>query len=137
VLFGYPKQPSQFFGREVPPKSDTLYGLTKVCQEIVAEHYQRMHQLSVSALRVGWVMDADTMIDKYNRSQTTYQVGFSDRRDIGDAARLALERGAICYDVFYVESTPESADRFDIAYTKRTLGWEPKYDFKWLPSKKT
>ena len=95
--------------------------------------FQRIHDLAVSVLRIGWVMDADTMVDKYGRHRPFYSVGYTDWRDIGDAARLALECPDIAYEVFYVEGTPESAERCDVAYTRQRLGWQPKYDFTWLP----
>ncbi len=121
-----------FCKRDIFPKGNDLYSLTKACQEVIAEQFQRGNQLSVSVLRVGWVMDADTMIDKYGQHRKQYCVGYIDRRDVGEAARLALECADIGYEVFYVEGTPESVDRCDIAYTRRRLGWEPKYDFKGL-----
>ena len=121
-----------FWKRDMFPKCNDLYSLTKACQEVIAEQYQRLHQLSVSVLRVGWVMDADTMIDKYGQHRSQYCVGYTDRRDIGEVARLALEHDDIGYEVFYVEGTPESADRCDIVSTCRRLGWEPKYNFKGL-----
>lgn len=124
-----------FWKRDAFPKGNNLYSLTKACQEVIAEQFQRLHQLSVSVLRVGWVMDADTMIDKYGQHRSQYCVGYTDRRDIGEATRLALERDDIGYEVFYVEGTPESADRCDIAYTRRRLGWHPQYDFNGLPGR--
>ena len=133
VLAGYSGPPHAFATRDTFPKGNDLYSLTKACQEIIAEQFQRLHQLSVSVLRVGWVIDADTMIDKYGQRQPRYCIGFTDRRDIGEAARLALEREEVGYEVFYVVGTPESADRCDVADTRRRLGWTPKYDFKWLP----
>ena len=132
VLAGYAGEKKVFGTRDAIPKGNDLYSLTKVCQEVIAEQFQRLHQLSVSILRVGWVMDADTRIDKYGQRRTDYCIGFTDRRDIGEAARLALERAAVGYEVFYVEGTPESAERYDIDYTRRCLGWEPKFNFKEL-----
>ena len=137
VLAGYPQEKPVFRTRDTFPKGNDLYTLTKACQELIAEQFQRVHQLSVSVLRIGWVMDADTLIDKYGKRMTSYHVGLTDRRDIGEAARLALERDDTAYEVFYVESTPESAERCDIAYTRQRLGWAPKYDFKELRARHT
>jgi len=135
VLAGQTGEKSAFWARDTFPKGDDLYSLTKACQEVIAEQFQRVSQLAVAVLRVGWVMDADTMIDKYGQHRSQYCVGFTDRRDIGEAARLALECTDIGYEVFYVEGTPESADRCDIAYTRRRLGWHPQYDFNGLPGR--
>ena len=126
-----------FWTRDTFPRGNDLYSLTKACQEVIAEQFQRIHQLSVSVLRVGWVMDADTMIDKYGQHRPQYCIGYTDRRDIGEVARLALETVDGSYEVFYVEGTPESAERCDIAYTRQRLGWAPKYNFKELVSHPT
>ena len=137
VMAGATGTPPAFWTRDAIPRGNDLYSLTKACQEVIAEQFQRIHQLSVSVLRVGWVMDADTMIDKYGQHRSQYCVGYTDRRDIGEVARLALETVAGCYEVFYVEGTPESAERCDIAYTRQRLGWEPKFTFKGLASRRT
>ena len=134
VLAGYAGGQQTFWKRDAYPKGNDLYSLTKACQEVIAEQFQRLHKLSVSVLRVGWVMDADTRIDKYGQHRPQYCVGYTDRRDIGEVARLALEMVEGCYEVFYVEGTPESAQHCDIAYTRQRLGWEPKFDFKELTS---
>ena len=136
VLAGYPKDRLKFYSRDILPKGNDLYTLTKACQEVLGEHFQRLHQFAVAVLRIGWVMDADTMIDKYGKKIPWYCAGLTDRRDIGEAARLALECDDITYEVFYVEGTPESAECCDIAYTRTRLGWKPKFDFKWLPTEK-
>ncbi len=122
-----------FWSCDSVPRGGDLYALTKACQEVIAEQYHRVHHLAVSVLRIGWVMDADTMIDKYGQHRPHYAIGYTDRRDIGEAARLALECPDMGYEVFYVEGTPESAARCDMAHIRDRLGWKPAYDFKWLP----
>ena len=130
VLAGYSKDKVSFYTRDLFPKGNDMYTLTKGCQEIIAEQFQRMHNLSVSVLRLGWVMNADTRIDKYNTPHPKYSVGMTDPRDIGEAARLALERNDLTYEVFYVEGTAESIHHCDVEYTRTKLGWTPKYDFR-------
>jgi len=56
-----------------------------------------------------------------------------DRRDIGEAARLALELDGLGFEVFYVLGTPEALERADVAYTRDRLGWRPTHDFAGLP----
>jgi len=130
---GYPAD--VFRSRDLHPKAKEIYGLTKALQEVIAEQFQREHDLEVAVIRTSWVMDADTMITKYGDRVPHYCVGLTDRRDIGEAARLALELPDLKYEVFYVEGTPESAEKEDLAYTRERLGWTPKYDFKWLPTR--
>jgi len=130
VVTGYP--PTQFKTRDMPMKGTDLYGLSKVCQEVIAEQYQRMHQLSVSALRIGWVMDSDSMIDKYGTAHAEFSYEYTDPRDIGDVAGLALARNTGRFDVFYVYGAPEADQHVDAAYTREQLGWTPRYDFAQL-----
>ncbi|MBN2581916.1 MAG: NAD(P)-dependent oxidoreductase [Planctomycetes bacterium] len=122
-----------FLDRHQPMKSKGLYGLTKVCQEMIAEQYHREHGIRGAALRVGCVMDGDTMIDKYGKKHTGRGMSLTDRRDIGEVARLSIECPDIEWETFYVLSTPESRDFFDVDYTCRRLNWQPQYDFTWLP----
>jgi len=122
------------YDRHSPLRSRGIYSLTKVCQEAIAEHYHREHGIGVGVLRIGCVMDGDTMIDKYGRKHATRGPSLTDRRDIGEVARLCLEDPNLGYEIFYVMSTPESFDLYDIEYTCRRLNWRPKYDFTWLPA---
>jgi len=121
------------YDRRSPIRSKGIYGITKVCQEAIAEQYSREHGIGVGVLRIGCVMDGDTMIDKYGRQHHTRGMTLSDRRDIGEVARLCLEDPKLGYEVFYVMSTPESFKFYDIEYTCKRLNWKPKYDFMWLP----
>jgi nucleoside-diphosphate-sugar epimerase len=121
---------------EMPYRGTTLYGLTKVCQEVIAEQFQREHGLEVAVLRVGYILSADDpnrVVDKYGKHIQDRNPPCTDRRDIGEAARLAIELPDLKYEVFYVLGAPE-ADRFyDMEPTFRRLGWKPRYDFTWLP----
>jgi hypothetical protein len=56
----------------------------------------------------------------------------TDRRDIGEVARLWLERDLSGYAVFNVMSTAESMQRAAVRLTCERLGWQPKHDFSWL-----
>lgn len=109
------------------------YGLTKVCQEVVAEHFARTEDLSICCLRVGYILDGDNNVDKYGRVIGERNFQDTDRRDVGDVARIWLECGLPGYDVFTVMSTQESLDRAGVRYTCERLGWQPRYDFSWLP----
>jgi hypothetical protein len=59
-----------------------------------------------------------------------------DDRDIGLAARLAMETPDLGYEVFYVLSSPEAEKCYDVAYTRTRLGWKAQHDFMWLPPAK-
>jgi hypothetical protein len=78
-------------------------------------------------------MDEESMLDKYGkRIKERYSV-LSDRRDIGEVARLCLERNDITYEVFNVMSTDASLTELDVAHTCKRLNWKPRYKFEALP----
>ncbi len=113
-------------------RAKDYYGLTKVCQEAIAEHFARVAGMNICCLRPGYVIDGDTNTDKYGRTLTTRNVQFTDRRDIGEAARLWIERGR-GFEPFAILSTPEAMTAAGARYTCERLGWKPRHDFSWLP----
>jgi len=131
VQHGYDKK--GFLDHHKPMRSKGIYGLTKVCQEIIAEQYHREHGIKGAALRIGCVIDGDTVSDKYGRKFKDRGMSLTDRRDIGEVARLSLECPDIEWEIFYVLGTPEAREFYDIDHTCQRLGWQPKYDFTWLP----
>ena len=128
-VVGARQKRGEFLTRDLPMQGGEMYGLTKICQEVIAEQYHRAHGIAVAALRPAYITDADTMDDKYGRHKETVNWQFIDRRDIGEAARLALELDDLGFEVFYVLGPPEALEMADVAYTRERLGWRPKYDF--------
>ncbi len=119
----------------LPLRGNGMYGLSKVCQEVIAEQFHREKGISVAALRVGYILSADDpndVHDKYGKKVSERNAPCIDRRDIGLAARLALETDGIGYEPFYVLGAPEALDFYDVQYTMDRLGWKPQYDFSWL-----
>jgi nucleoside-diphosphate-sugar epimerase len=124
TLEGYHKASVNRWTREMPAKPIAQAdSLTKAMQAMIAEAYGRDQKLSVTVLRFPWVVHAQTMVTKYGEKRETYADGMTDPWDISNAARLALERGK-----------PEQRHNYDVASTKKELGWTPKDDFKWLPT---
>ena len=119
--------------KSVPLRSVSgYYGVTKICQEIIAEQFARMMQMQVACLRVGYVLDGEANVDKYGHPVCERNYMDTDRRDIGEVARLCLERDDLGYEVFTVLSTQEALERTSVRYTSHRLGWKPRYDFSWL-----
>ena len=98
------------------------------------QQFHREHGIGSAALRVGCIMDGDTMVDKYGRRHQSRGVSLIDRRDIGEVARLCIELPDLEWEVFYLYGTPEGPKELDVQYTTDRLGWKPKYDFSWLPA---
>ncbi|WP_309382138.1 NAD-dependent epimerase/dehydratase family protein [Cerasicoccus frondis] len=110
-----------------------LYGATKVCQEALGQQFAREHGMAISILRIGYIVDADAMLDKYGRKIGERAPLDCDRRDVGEVARLALEREDAALDVFPVMSTHEAHELWGSQHTIDRLGWTPRYDFDQLP----
>jgi nucleoside-diphosphate-sugar epimerase len=131
-----PYEHKEFLERDrLPLRGNGMYGLSKVCQEIIAEQFHREHGISVAALRVGYILSADdpnNVHDKYGKRVTERNAPCIDRRDIGLAAMLALQADGIGYEPFYVLGAAEAWDFYDVQYTVDRLGWRPQYDFSWL-----
>jgi len=77
----------------------------------------RVEGMSVCCLRPGYILDGEKNLDKYGRLVSERNFQDTDRRDIGEVARLWLERGTPGYDVFVVLSTWESLDIAGVRYT--------------------
>jgi nucleoside-diphosphate-sugar epimerase len=122
---------------DLPHRSQGYYGLSKVIQEVIAEQFARTEKMRVACLRVGYILDGDANVDKYGRSITERNYADTDRRDIGEVARLCLESEDLTYETLNVMSTEESMDAWDVQYTCKRLNWKPRYNFNWLkePSK--
>lgn len=115
-----------------PLRSKGYYGLSKVIQEVIAEQFSRTENMAVACLRVGYILDGQANVDKYGRQIREINFQDTDRRDIGEVARLCLECPDLKYEAFVVMSTAESMDRADVRYTAERLHWKPQYDFTWL-----
>jgi nucleoside-diphosphate-sugar epimerase len=118
-------------GHTLPPKTKGLYYLTKALQEVIAEQFAR-DRISIAVLRIGYVVDGETRLDKYGRKIEKPHPMLVDARDVGEAACLCLERDDIGYEVFPVIGVKSAIEKYDTAHTRNRLGWTPKYDFAWL-----
>lgn len=133
VVGSYQKR-GDFLSRDLPLRGEGIYSHTKICQEVIAQQYHWEFGIAVAALRPAYITDMDTCRDKYGELATSCNWQFTDRRDIGEVARRALELPDLGFEVFYVLGGPYADRHADIAYTQKRLGWRAKYDFSNLPS---
>ena len=119
-----------YWSRDIRIGGRDMYGLTKACQEIIAEHYALANELTVASIRTGYIHDMETMSDKYGRVATEINAQYADRRDIGDMARLALQLEGPRYEILYAYSTPEALADNDVQYGMDLLGWAPKFTYE-------
>jgi nucleoside-diphosphate-sugar epimerase len=127
VVYGY--RGREYCEHDLPPKGIDMYGLTKQCQEVVAEFYHREHGMEIAALRIGGLLYEDTMVDKYGHRDEKAADNAVDPRDVGHAARLALELPALGYETLYVMGARNAARKYDLAYTERLLGFQPAHRY--------
>jgi nucleoside-diphosphate-sugar epimerase len=115
-----------------PLRTAGWYGLSKAMQEMLGEQFARTAGMQVICLRVGYILDGEANIDKYGKPVSERNYMDTDRRDVGDVARMCLERDDLGYAVFNVMSTQESLHRAAVQATCDRLGWTPRHDFSWL-----
>jgi len=127
VTYGH--EDRTWFAHDTPPKAKDLYGLTKVCQEVVAEHYHRVHGIAVAVLRIGALLSEDTMVDKYGNREERAGDNYVDPRDVGEVARLCLGLPGLSFESLFVMGVPAAAAKYDTAWTERRLGWTPKHRY--------
>jgi nucleoside-diphosphate-sugar epimerase len=123
----------EFLRADMPPQPTDIYGLTKVCQEAIAEFYHRMHGIAVAMLRPAYITDADTLTDKYGIKRRSVNWQFIDRRDIGDAVDCALRLPDLGCEAFWVLGHRDCVNHADMERTYRRLGWKPAHDFSQYP----
>jgi nucleoside-diphosphate-sugar epimerase len=126
-------QDKAFLTVDMPPKPTNLYGVTKACQEVIAEWYHRQHGIRVAMLRPAYVNDADHLVDKYGKKRPSVNWQFIDRRDIGTATLRALELPDLGCEVFYLLGHRDCVNHADMKPSFERLGWKPKHDFSQYP----
>lgn len=124
VTRGYPEDTRRT--RCMSPLGVDIYGLTKSVQEHVAEHYARNAGLSVTALRIGYVISGQTLVNKYGKSEPAFSEDMIDPRDVGEVACRFLEQPSLGFSTYYVLGASRHT-RFDTEPTWRALGWKPRY----------
>jgi len=118
-----------FLTLDMPLRGAGMYPLTKICQEVIAEQFHLEYGIGVAALRPAYITDEDSCKDKYGREASECNWQFIDRRDIGLAAKLALELDDLGFERFYVLGTPMAKDHAEMGPTYERLGWEPQHPF--------
>ncbi len=125
TMKGYPE--GTFFRRNMPMRSREAYSLSKVLQEVVAEHYHRVHGIPVAVLRPSGIVDAGERISKYGAEIPPRIEHLIDRRDIGEVVHRVLQLEGLEWEVFYPFGHSSADHICDAAYTRRRLGWTPRF----------
>lgn len=103
----------------LPPRPDSLYGVSKVFGEVLGRYYHEEHGLDVVALRIGWESgDAGAAQDDVTRAM------WVSPSDMAQALRCAVE-APTRFGVYYVVSDNPNR-RWDLTDTMLELGYRPQ-----------
>lgn len=127
------QQAGEFLRGDLPLRPNSMYGVTKACQETLAEFYHGTHGVAVAMLRPAYITDADTLRDKYGTQRPSVNWQFIDRRDIGAAADCALRLPDLGCEAFYLVGHRDGPRHADVEHTRKRLGWTPAHDFSQYP----
>lgn len=107
----------------LPPRPDSLYGVSKVVGEVLGRFYHDEHGLEVVALRIGWESGdvGAAADDELTRAMWT------SPRDMAQALRCAVQ-APVRFGVYYV--TSDNAERrWDLTGALVDLGYRPQDDW--------
>lgn len=113
----------------LPPFPTEMYGMTKTLQEQLAGYYHRVRGLEIAVLRPAYILDEDSLVNKYGANLTTVTWQCIDPRDIGRAATAAIDVPDLDCETFYLMAGPGVEKFADIDSTRKRLGWEPVHRF--------
>jgi nucleoside-diphosphate-sugar epimerase len=108
--------------RDVCPTNH--YGLTKAWAEQMGEMYARCFELSVLAVRIGWVV-RHPETDLRTRSRYAKVAVYLSYRDTGRFFAQAVEAKDIGFAVVYAVGRG-GLERFDMEPARRVVGFEPE-----------
>ncbi|WZV02934.1 hypothetical protein AAEX28_09555 [Lentisphaerota bacterium WC36G] len=110
--------------------SKNIYGLTKACQEVIAETFFNSDNIETAAFRIGYVIDGASMTDKYDRNLSEFEKGMIDRFDIGIAIKNSFDNisfGKLGFKVFFLDGGTSKVETGDVDDACRILNWQPKF----------
>jgi nucleoside-diphosphate-sugar epimerase len=124
AVSGYPAG-SVLTPAHFPRAKDDLYCLTKSLQEILAEHWTRVGGLSITQLRIGYVVDGEKKVDKYGKQVSGG--GQTDRFDIARAVLSSIENPAVGLRTYFVVCGHQSEKRYTENNIRKDLHWLPRF----------
>ena len=87
------------FDENHPIENEDVYGASKQCNELTAAMYTRRTGMATTCLRLTWVVDLERIepwsrrwLERASQQKSPDLWSYVDRRDVGRAFRLALER---------------------------------------------
>jgi nucleoside-diphosphate-sugar epimerase len=117
-----------FFTAEVRRPDAGLYGITKRLQEEMCRQFHEGAGLSIIVLRPDYIVDSRLGMgwgwtrEKLGAGGRRRANGWVCRHDLAEACRLALETGAVDFDIFHIVGTPEAEQTCNAARSRQVLG---------------
>lgn len=127
------RKAGNFLSRNLPPSPCKTYDLTKTLQEATARYHHEKDDFEIAVLRPAYIIDGETLEDKYAQRRLSVNWQAIDPRDIGRAALAALKLPSLSFEIFHLMAGPDAEKHADIFYARDVLGWNPKYRFKGFP----
>ena len=117
-----------FLSSEVRSMEGTLYGITKRLQEEVCRQYHDAYGTRVIVLRPCGIGDSRLGLNR-DGGRASGGIGWVCRHDLAEACHLALENGAIDFDIMHTASHPEADRHCNVARSRDLLGLEYRGHF--------
>lgn len=115
-----------FFSAEQRRPGGTIYPVTKRLQEEMCRSFWDAHQQPVIVLRPDYIVDSRIGLGRFRETlgsaERPYRNGWVCRHDLAEASRLAVETGAIQFDIFHIVGTPEADATCNVARSRDVLG---------------
>jgi nucleoside-diphosphate-sugar epimerase len=107
---------------DLPFRTESPYGLTKVLQENICQHFADQHGMAITAFRPWGILDVKLGVSKYGPDAST---GWHviDRYDIADAVALALKHPGSGFRGYLLPGNAAARERLDGDAVERDLGW--------------
>ncbi|WOO43568.1 NAD(P)-dependent oxidoreductase [Rubellicoccus peritrichatus] len=110
------------------PKGSEMYSTTKACQEIIAEAIHEEFGLEIASIRIGYVVDCRSKVNKYGNVLKEFVSGMIDRGDVGIVTRKFIEIPGLKYEVRPAYSFSEPGHYPSGIATFQYLNWRSCFD---------
>jgi len=115
------------------PGEDFTYDLTKILQEDIASNFSKTFLMDIMVLRLGHIVDGIKKTDFNGTplSELEYcKSGWVCRYDVARAFKKAVEINFTGYHLLHIIGSYQAKERFDIASSKKIIGFECLEQFK-------
>lgn len=124
VLTGHPMGAGRLTN-DMPLRTDSVYGLTKVLQEEICRYFADRHGMAITVFRPWGIYDVKLGVNKYGPAEAGGAWHAIDRYDIAEAVALALRRPGAGFRAYLMPGNAAGRERLEWEPIERDLGWRP------------